>query len=185
MLEVQTLTQITAEDLARIASGYTSDRHYVVDYRDTATHMSFELVLAKRNPLYVKVYDHFDDATVQRYAQMLESKFSFGAFDDHQLVGLLIGEPHHWNHSVAVWEFHVAETYRRQGIGRRLMDAVAEQARRANFRILVCETQNTNAPAIQAYRKLGFRVEGVDISYYSNADYPDGEVAIFMKRRLV
>ncbi len=185
MLEVRTLTQINAEDLLRIASGYTSDHKYVVAYRESATHTAIELTLVKLDQSYVKVYNHFDAETVQRYAQMLESKFSFGAFDDDQLVGLLIAEPQRWNYSVAIWEFHVAETYRRQGIGRRLMDAVAEQARQANFRILVCETQNTNAPAIQAYRKLGFRIEGVDISYYSNTDYPDGEVAIFMKRRLV
>ena len=31
---------------------------------------------------------------------------------------------------------------------------------------------------------LGFRVEGVDISFYSNDDYPEGEIAVFMKRRL-
>ena len=41
-----------------------------------------------------------------------------------------------------------------------------------------------DAAAIQIYRQLGFRVEGVDLSYYTNEDYPDGEIAIFMKRRL-
>ena len=184
MFEIRPLTQINAEDLARIASGYTSDSRYTVHYHDSASHTTFELALAKLDQLYIKVYDHFDDEIVQRYAQILENKFSFGAFADNRLVGILIGEPQHWNRSVTVWEFHVAETHRRQGIGRRLMEAVVAQAKRANLRSLVCETQNTNAPAIQAYRKLGFRVEGVDISYYSNQDYPDGEVAIFMKRRL-
>ena len=164
MLEIRPLMQISAEDLARIASGYTSDSQYAVGYHDAATHTAFELVLAKLAKLYVKVYDHFDAETVQRYAQILESGYSFGAFDDDQLVGILIGEPQRWNHSVAVWEFHVAETHRHRGIGRRLMDAVVEQAKLTNVRIIVCETQNTNALAIQAYRKLGFRVEGVDIS---------------------
>jgi ribosomal protein S18 acetylase RimI-like enzyme len=64
------------------------------------------------------------------------------------------------------------------------MDAVMEKARKAGYRIIVCETQNTNADAIQIYRHLGFRVEGMDISYYSNEDYPDGEIAVFMKRRI-
>ena len=64
------------------------------------------------------------------------------------------------------------------------MECVAEAASRAGFRIIVCETQNTNPTAIKVYRKLGFRVEGVDISFYSNHDYPEGEIAIFMKRRL-
>jgi ribosomal protein S18 acetylase RimI-like enzyme len=65
------------------------------------------------------------------------------------------------------------------------MARVEEQAQRSGLRTIVCETQNTNAAAIMVYRKLGFAVEGVDISYYSNTDYPDGDIAVFMKRRLL
>ncbi len=78
----------------------------------------------------------------------------------------------------------MAEGFRGQGIGKNLMEQAVSLARSAGLRIVVCETQNTNVPAILAYRALGFRVEGVDISYYTNQDYPDGEVALFMKRRL-
>jgi ribosomal protein S18 acetylase RimI-like enzyme len=65
-----------------------------------------------------------------------------------------------------------------------LMECVAEKAKGAGFRTIVCETQNTNVMAIKIYRKLGFRLEGIDISCYSNSDYPDGEIAVLMKRRL-
>jgi len=64
------------------------------------------------------------------------------------------------------------------------MEALAEKARKAGLRTIVCETQTTNAPAIRFYRKLGFNIEGIDLSCYSNEDFPDGEIAIFMKRRL-
>jgi len=47
---------------------------------------------------------------------------------------------------------------------------------------------NTNAPAIHAYRALGFEVGAIDLFYYSNegADTgrPDAEVAVFMKLKL-
>ena len=109
---------------------------------------------------------------------------SFGAYDDNLLVGLAIAEGHRWNRSLSVHEFHVAETHRNQGIGKQLMECVVEKASREGFRIIVCETQNTNPIAIKVYRKLGFRVEGIDISFYSNDDYPEGEIAVFMKRRL-
>ncbi|MCX6049231.1 MAG: GNAT family N-acetyltransferase [Chloroflexi bacterium] len=184
MFEIRPLTQINLDDLTRIASGYTADSKYVVHYHDSVTHTAFELVLTKLDQPYVKAYDHFDAATAQRYGEILASGYSFGAFDGEQLVGLLIAEPQSWNNSVVVCEFHVAETHRRRGIGRRLMEGVAAQATQTGLRIIVCETQTTNTPAIQAYRKLGFRLEGVDISYYTNNDYPDGEVAVFMKRRL-
>jgi ribosomal protein S18 acetylase RimI-like enzyme len=46
------------------------------------------------------------------------------------------------------------------------------------------ETQNTNVPAIRFYRSLGFHLEGIDVSFYSNDDLTSGEVALFLKRRL-
>ena len=65
-------------------------------------------------------------------------------------------------------EFHVAETHRRQGIGRQMMEELVERGRASGLRIVVCETQNTNVPAIHFYRRVGFNIEGIDLSYYSN-----------------
>ncbi len=184
MIIVQPLTSLDSSNLKRVASGYTSDGRYVVTHTDSEDHTTFDLHFATLTQPYVRRYDHYDDGTLQRYQRVLNDGYSFGAHDDGRLVGLLIAEARHWNRSLWVWEYHVAETHRRMGIGRRLMDCVAEKARNAGLRTIVCETQTTNATAIAVYRKLGFRIEGVDISYYSNEDYPDGEIAIFMKRRL-
>ena len=60
------------------------------------------------------------------------------------------------------------------------MEAVADEAKEANLRVIVCETQNTNVPAIEFYRKVGFEIEGIDLSYYDMTE----EVAVFMKREL-
>ena len=184
MIEVHPLTRLDPADLKRVASGYTSGSKYVVVHSDSENQAAIDLQLVPLNEPYVKRYDHFDGETLQRYVRVLDGGFSFGAYDDDLLVGLIIAGAEFWNHSLWVWEFHVAETHRHKGIGKRLMDCAALAARRAGLRIIVCETQNTNAAAIMIYRKLGFRVEGVDISYYSNTDYPDGEIAVFMKRRL-
>ena len=64
------------------------------------------------------------------------------------------------------------------------MEAAIEKAKAANLRIVTCETQNTNVPAIRFYRKLGFHMEALNLSLYTNEDYPDGEIALFMKRKL-
>jgi ribosomal protein S18 acetylase RimI-like enzyme len=64
------------------------------------------------------------------------------------------------------------------------MDTLAAAAAAGDFRVLVCEVQHTNGVGIDTYRRLGFRLEGMDLSYYSNEDHPDGEVAVFMKRRV-
>jgi ribosomal protein S18 acetylase RimI-like enzyme len=81
-------------------------------------------------------------------------------------------------------EFHVAATHQRRGIGRELLQNVVTRSQQDGFRTVVCETQTTNTPAIAFYRRMGFTLEGVDISLYTNQDYPDGEIAVFMKKRL-
>ena len=67
-----------------------------------------------------------------------------------------------------------------------MMSLLAESARAAGLRAIVCEAQNTNVPAIRFYRRLGFRLEGVDVSLYSNEDLqPGGSVAVIMKLRVI
>jgi ribosomal protein S18 acetylase RimI-like enzyme len=185
MITIQPLARLDATDLMRIVTAYVSEGVYVVSYRDSLTDTSFELHYVLLPEPSVGKYDHFDAATLQRYTQVLHAGFSFGAYDGELLVGLIIAEPQEWNRSLSVWEFHVAPTHRRNGIGRQLMACAEEQARRSGLRTIVCETQNTNAAAIMVYRKLGFTVEGIDISLYSNTDYPGGDIAVFMKRRLL
>jgi streptothricin acetyltransferase len=182
MIEIRSLSALTLSDLKRVASGYWSDSKYVVRYVSAGNQVTFDLHLVNLGKPYVKKFEH-DDDTIQRYEVVLNDGFSFGAYDGNLLVGLVIGEPNEWNRSLWVWEFHVLEMYRNRKIGRQLMERIAEKAKGAGFRTIVCETQNTNVSAIKVYRKLGFELEGIDISYYSNNDYPDGEIAFFMKRR--
>ena len=183
MIELRPLTRLNLADLKRVASGYSSDSKYAVSHTETESCVSFDLRLVPLNKPSVKRF-HYDDEILQQYNTVLSTGYSFGAYDGDLLVGLIIAEEHQWNRSLFVHEFHVAETHRKQNIGKRLMECVAEKASRVGLRTIVCETQNTNPTAISVYRKLGFRVEGIDISLYSNHDYPEGEIAIFMKRRL-
>lgn len=183
MIEISPLKKLDLADLERVASGYTSNGKYEVTYFDSEEQSSVRLQFVENQKPYDKKFDH-DDETLQRYLELLHNGFSFGAYDGDLLVGLILAEPSEWNRSLWVWEFHVAETHRNQGIGKRLMERAAESAKGIHLRTIICETQNTNANAIHVYRRLGFRVEGIDISYYTNDDHPDGEVAVFMKRRL-
>ena len=183
MFAIRPLQQLNLVDFQRIASGYVSNFKYEVTWKDIEDHVSFDLKLTRLDKPYYKIWEH-DEEDLQRYTQLLNENYSFGAYEDDVLVGLILAESHRWNDSVWVWEFHVEETYRGLGIGKQLMICVVEKAKADGFRTIVCETQNTNVPAIQIYRNLGFCVEGIDISYYSNEDYPYGEIAIFMKRSL-
>ena len=183
MIEIKVLQKLALLDLQRIATGYTTNRLYAVTYMENMDDVSLGLRAMPLDKPFVKEWV-FDAATLARYKAILCAGYSFGAYEGDLLVGVAIAEAQEWNHSMWVWEFHVAEAYRQQGIGRQLMHAVEARAREAGFRVLVCETQNKNSQGIDVYRQLGFHVEGIDISYYTNGDYPDGEVAVFMKKRL-
>jgi len=181
MIEIRPLTTLISADLEGIGSSYTSTMKYVVEVKSSNDDVSFNLKLAHLENPYVKKFDLFD---TERFDALLRYNCSFGAYIDDLLIGLAIAEIHSWNNTLWIHEFHLAEGYRNQGIGRRLMQEVSQKARDEKLRAIVCETQNTNTSAIGFYRSLGFRIEGIDISHYSNKDYPDGEIAIFMKLRL-
>jgi ribosomal protein S18 acetylase RimI-like enzyme len=57
----------------------------------------------------------------------------------------------------------VDEKHRMVGVGTRLVEELTHLARDLKLRVVVCETQNTNVPAIEFYRKAGFELDGVDL----------------------
>jgi len=77
----------------------------------------------------------------------------------------------------------VARSHRRQGIGWQLMDAVLRQLHGERAEALFLEVDETNAPAIALYRRLGFREVGKRPDYYrSPGRGPTG--ALVMRRDL-
>lgn len=185
MIAIRKLVDLSSADLRRLVVGYTSDATYRVTRSESEPRSVFTLELVPLTVPYRKRYDHLDAGTVADYQRMASLGYSFGAYDGGQCVGLGLAEPSHWNKTLFVHELHVADTHQRRGIGRQLVEALAEKGRANGFRILLCETQNTNFPAIHFYRQTGFHLEGFDLSHYRNDDYPDGEIAVFMKRKLV
>jgi ribosomal protein S18 acetylase RimI-like enzyme len=185
MTRIEPLTELDISSLRRVITGYVSAEKYEVGKTESDDYTSITLQLVRFNHPFVKQFDHLDEETYARYLQVLEHGFSYGAYDKNLLVGLALAEPHFWNRSLWVYEFHIAETHRRIGLGKQLMDCLVQKGKESGLRTIVCETQNTNVPAIKFYRKVGFMIDGVDLSYYTNDDWPDGEIAIFMKKPLI
>jgi ribosomal protein S18 acetylase RimI-like enzyme len=175
MIEIRTLRDFDADALKRIVAGYTSTAKYTVNKIETHEITTITLELTALDQPYVKRFNYNDEEELERYRRIIQQGLSLGAYDGSQIVGIAIAEKQDWNRSLWVWEFGVAETHRRMGIGRQLMEAVADEAKEADLRIIVCETQNTNVSAIEFYRKVGFEIEGVDLSYYDGIQ----EVAFF------
>lgn len=182
-IQIETLESLKEADLHRLNAGYTSQAHYIVSKSESAARTQISLELAALQAPYVKTWETPEE-DLARYREVVKQGLSLAARDGEQVVAIAIAEKVAWNRSLWVWEFHVAGECQRRGIGRGLMGALAKRAKAAGLRTVVCETQNTNAPAIAFYRAVGFEIEGIDLSYYTNQDVQAGEVAIFMKRKI-
>jgi ribosomal protein S18 acetylase RimI-like enzyme len=181
---IHKLTEFPAEGSRLLTAGYTSNARYTARKTESAERTEISLTLEKLSKPYVRQWDRDLDME-QYYAKVIvEQRLSLGAYDGDKLVAVAITEARRWNRSLWVWEFHILEDYKRQGLGRIMMDGLAELAEIEKLRLMVCETQNTNAPAIQFYKAVGFEIDAVDLSYYDNRGAAADEVALFMKRKL-
>lgn len=184
MIEIRPLTSISVDEVHEIGGGYTSPARYTVHKTESYEHTVITLELTPLDNPYVKHWERSNEEEHGRYQHYAAEGYSLGAYDGDRLVGFALTEPRRWNRTLWVWEFSVTEKYRRKGIGRQLMDGLVEKAHQSDFRSIGLETQSTNLPAITFYRSVGFEIDGLDLSYYTNTDARDGEVAIFMKRGL-
>ena len=62
----------------------------------------------------------------------------------------------------------VSPDYRRQGIGEKLVLALAQALKEKGSHCLTLEVRASNAPAIGLYEKLGFQQVGLRKNYYRN-----------------
>ncbi len=74
----------------------------------------------------------------------------------------------------------VAESARRQGVAKRLLDALRAECAQEGITRLLLEVRAGNRPAVRLYEKAGFTVDGVRKAYYQDPE----EDALLMSRQL-
>jgi ribosomal protein S18 acetylase RimI-like enzyme len=158
------------ERIAEVDTSFCTDRVY----RVTSDGLGFQLREEKVAPPITKTYV---------VPTLAGSDRLFVAEDGTEIVGFAEVELASWNRRASITHLYVSPGHRGRGIGAALVEALAERARRGGARCLWLETQNVNYPAIQFYRRLGFRLCGLDDTLYDPASLP-GEVALFFARQL-
>jgi ribosomal protein S18 acetylase RimI-like enzyme len=111
----------------------------------------------------------------------------FVACQGDAIVGYGELRPDLWYGRARIENIFVSRPSRGQGIGRRLIEALAEQAtHQPAARCLWLETQNVNYPAVQFYLNMGFRLCGLDETLYRPEDPQllPGEMALYFTRDL-
>ena len=182
-IEIRPLTQISLKTLREIIVGYTTQEVFSVNKTERETEIGFYLSLKPLNEPFTNTWQP-DEEDYLTYSAFFEQDTCLAAFVGEKIVGVAIAECREWNKALWVWEFHVHPEYHRRGIGWLMMEAMVDLAKEKHMRVLVCETQNTNVTAIRFYRAMGFTMDGVDLSYYSNEDYRKDSIAVFMKRTI-
>lgn len=183
-MEIRKLIEFTNEEKQLLGSfGYISKHKYAVRKKETSDSTTITMKLIDLDQPYVKqeLNGEEDD---EHSRKIVELGHSYGLYVDHKLAAAAIAEPQYWNNTLLIWQFQVASEHQGKSYGRQLMAQLVEAAKAGGFRALSLETQNTNVPAILFYKSCGFEIDGLNLSFYTNHDVEDGEVAIFMKKKL-
>lgn len=106
----------------------------------------------------------------------------FVAVDDDRVIGVALLAFQKWNRREVLWGLFVDAAERRRGTGSALVGVAVERGRSNGARQLWLETQNTNVPAVRAYRAMGFALVGLDQTLYDGA--VADETALFFARSL-
>jgi L-amino acid N-acyltransferase YncA len=138
-LGVRAARSSDAERLAQIFNQGVAERGATFETREQSTEAMARLISAAR-PLLVAERD----AEVVAWARV-------GAYDDD----------HHYYDGIGEATLYVDRPARRTGIGRALLEALADEARRSGLHKLVGKIFTSNTASIQLVRECGWREVGI------------------------
>ena len=133
----------------------------------------------------VSVTPYIKDLSVYERATEYEKEFDitywkfYMAFDGDQPIGavtvaartdklhMLAGR----EDACVLWDIRVADGYKHQGIGQRMLDMAIAEAKADGYVQMIIECQNINVPACKFYHKQGAVLSKMDM--YAYYDEPD------------
>ena len=127
-------------------------------------------------PPYMKHF-HPDEIDYTTYISNPE-KDVFFAFAGNDLAGQ-IRVLKWWNAYAYIGSIVVDRKYRRQGVGRVLIEKVVDWAKTNGCPGLMLETQNNNVPACRLYESCGFVLGGFDEYLYKGLNGATDDVALY------
>ncbi|MBT2218071.1 GNAT family N-acetyltransferase [Virgibacillus dakarensis] len=153
---------------------YRSDKYY--DISITVKECGWKIDLVEKN--FEEIFEkHFEGEFFEVSLPQLECYIA-ELHDDE--VGVISFNHEKWNNVLRIWDIHVEKSMQKKGIGSRLIEFAKKRGKEMGVRAVVLETQTSNFPAIQFYRKHGFKLTGFDVLTYSNNDVEKKEVRIEM-----
>jgi ribosomal protein S18 acetylase RimI-like enzyme len=160
----------------------TFDFEYTtISYMDVSI-TNWQITLTKKS-YDQPIHKHFQSKLFESF---LECPIAFGAYDeDNHLLGIVEGSIESWHQVFRISNILVNESSRHQGIGKRLLHHLEQEAIKIyKPRAFLLETQTCNTFAISFYEKMGYTWIGIDTLAYSNTDIANTEVRIEMGKKI-
>lgn len=184
MIEIKTLKPITLKMLESFGfNGFMTDCVYHVVRTNEKDNVNFTLEVQELENTYIKEWRSSQEG-VDGFNETIKEGHSFGAYEAENLAGLLIATTVDWNKSLWVDNIRVSTDYKRKNIGKSLMERLEAYGKEKCYRLIGFEVMASNYPAIMFYKKLGYTIDGLDLSHYPTRVGGQKEVAIFMKKYL-
>jgi len=169
-----TLIQLDNEhlvDVNRCDSTFTVDSRLVLDAQDGE--ISYRIVSIRP---YQKRYA-VDAIDAIAYLDNPDRAI-FLAYMDGQIAGQIrVGR--FWNRYAYIEDIVVDPPFRKQGVGRALLERAMAWAKAGEYPGIMLETQNNNVAACRLYERMGMKLEGFDTCLYKGITPDTEEIALF------
>ncbi len=183
-MKVRKLDMLKESDLVSFGlNGYKTDKIYHVSKKCESNKINMELEIEQLDSLYEKEWKQNPDS-FDYFKDIIDQGLSIGCFENDRLIGFALIGYYAWNKSMWIENIRVAEPYHGKGVGKKLINELVNQGKLKKARILGLETQNTNYPAIEFYKKCGFEISGIDFGRYPQRENDRQQVAVLMQIEL-
>ncbi len=159
---------------------YVSEYYYDLQVESVIGDYTAKLVRKKFDTPFVNPDRQVD----WLYADYWQGAEAYGIEIDGELIGIVELFYEEWSNRCRITELWLKKEYRRQGIGTQLMNFTKSRAKLIGARLIMLETQTSNADGIAFYLAQGFIVIGYDITCYGNQDVERGEVRLELGYKL-
>lgn len=117
------------------------------------------------------IFEECEDKMINSVAQMNAEKHYFNGFVAHTNDNTIIGYAtyffsyHTWvGKSLYMDDLFVKEAFRKNGVGKRLIDAVIQLAKEENCNRVRWQVSNWNKNAQEFYKKIGANISDVELN---------------------
>lgn len=157
--------------------GYTTCKYYDVSVVKSVN--GFQISIEKKDfssPVThtPEEYDFPD----KLYEDHWENATALGILANGELIAAIETDQELWSNRLRITELWVKNTYQKQGLGGKLIEAAKDQARSEGRRAIILETQSCNVNAVDFYQHQGFTLIGMDTCCYKNNDLERKEVRL-------